>query len=56
MRSAQGAYPICADDDIEVAFVDFLHTRGTSIPRASGNPWSPQGYASLIQGARNLVA
>jgi hypothetical protein len=56
MRSAHGAYPIYVDDDTTVAFVEFVHTRGMTILRASGNTWSPQVYASLIQGARNFAA
>ena len=53
MRSAQGVYPICEDDDTALAFVDFIHTRDTAILWAAWGPRAPQCYISLMEGARS---
>jgi len=56
LRSAQGVYPICPDDDAAVAFVEFVHTQGSQILRATGGPWAPFLYASLIDSAREHIS
>ncbi len=56
LRSAQGVYPICADDDAAVAFVKFIHNQGSQILQATGGPWAPQLYASLIESARDHIS
>ena len=56
LRSAQGAYPICADDDAAVAFVEFIHNQGSKILHATGGPWAPQLYASLIDSVRDHIS
>jgi hypothetical protein len=56
MGSAQGVYPICADDNTAVAFKDFVHTMGAAIFRAAGGAWVPQVDVSLVEGARSQMA
>ncbi len=44
-----------ADDNTPVAFVDFIHERGTTIFHRVGGPRAPQVYVSLMQGARSHI-
>jgi len=53
MRYAQGVYPICPDYDTTVAFVDFVHTHGSSLLRAARGTLAPRVYVPLIEGLRN---
>ncbi len=48
MRSAQGVYPLCSDDDTAVAFVKFIHDKSSSILEAAGGIRAPQEFVSLI--------
>jgi hypothetical protein len=56
LRSAQGIYPICQDDETAVSFMEFIHQHGTSILQATGGPWAPTIYVSLIDSARAHIA
>ena len=56
LRSAQGIYPICADNDAAVSFVEFIHTQGTQTLHAASGPWAPELYASLIGSARDHIS
>jgi len=56
MKSAQGVYPVIADNDTAFAFVEFLHYRGSAILQAACGPRSPMIYASLMEGARSHIA
>ncbi len=55
MKFAQGVYPIFPDDDTAFAFVEFIHTRGSTILQATGGPGAPQVYVSLMEGARSHI-
>jgi hypothetical protein len=52
MRSTQGFYPICQDDETAVAFVEFVHLHGTKLLQVAGGPWAPHVYVSIIKGVR----
>jgi hypothetical protein len=54
--SAQGSYPICTDDEIVVAFVEFVHLHGTKILREANGAGAPEVYASLMNGAHFHIA
>jgi len=56
LRSAHGVYPIYADEDAAVAFVEFVHNLGSQILHATGDPWAPHLYASLIDSARDYIS
>ena len=56
MKSTQSVYPIIPDEDTTFSFADFIHNRGSTILQAMGGPGAPQAYASLMEGARNLIA
>jgi len=55
MKSAQGVYPVIPDEGTAFAFVDFIHTRGTTILQAAGGLNAPQCYVSLMEGARQHI-
>jgi hypothetical protein len=56
MRSAQGAYPICPDNETTVAFVEFIHIHGTALLQAAKGAWAPRVYVSLMYGVRSHIA
>ena len=56
MKSAKGAFLIIPDDDTTFAFVEFIHSRGSSILLDRMGPGAPQVYASLMEGARSHIA
>ncbi len=56
MKSAQGVFPIIADNDIAFAFVEFIHSRGSHILLSTLGPGAPLVYASLMDGARSHIA
>jgi hypothetical protein len=56
LRSGHGVYPICADDDAAVTFVEFVHNQGSQILQATGGPWAPHLYASLIDSTRDHIS
>ena len=56
MKSAQGVIPIIPDDDTAFAFVEFIHSRGSTILQANMGPGAPHVYVSLMEGARSHIA
>ena len=56
MRSAQGVNSIREYDNTAVAFVDFLHTRGTAMLRATREPRAPKFDVLLMEGAKSHMA
>ncbi len=56
MKSAQGVFPIIPDDDNAFAFVEFIHSGGSSILLDKMGPGAPKVYASLMEGARSHIA
>jgi hypothetical protein len=55
MKSAQGAYPTCPNDETAIAFVEFINTQGTRVLNEAGGHRASLIYASLIDGARSHV-
>ena len=52
MRLSQVAYPIYADDDAAVSFLEFDHARKTTILQTIVGSWAPQIYVFLMDGSR----
>ncbi len=48
MRSAQGVYHVCSDDNTAMAFVEFVHDKSSAILQAVGGIWAPHVYVPLI--------